>query len=369
MRLGSLAVYTLLAVTVASQLASAGPISGFAQTNLVSNIPGLAAVTDPQLMNPWGTSFSATSPFWVSDNGAGFATLYNGSGTKQGLVVTIPGAGGAQGAPTGQVFSGTAAFNSDLFIFAGEDGLITGWRGSLGTTAETLFNNSGALAVYKGLAISTIGTNSYLYAANFRSGLIDVFPSTGAPALTGNFVDPNIPAGFAPFNIQNIGGQLYVTYAMQDAAKHDDVPGPGNGFVSVFNTNGTFVKRLVSDGSLNSPWGIALAPAGFGGLGGDFLIGNFGDGSINVYTQAGAFVGTLADLKGNLLVNDGLWALTFGNGGNGGSPGSLYLTAGLNGEMDGLFGRIDAVPEPGTLGLLLAGFGIMAARRARRRVR
>jgi uncharacterized protein (TIGR03118 family) len=337
----------------------AGPIGGYAQTNLVSNIPGLAAFTDPNLQNPWGIAMSAASPFWISDNASGKATIYNTAGAPQGLVVTIAGVGGNPGTPTGIVFSGTSNFNSDVFIFATEDGTLNGWRGALGTSAEVLSLSSGG--VYKGLASGLSGGNQYLYAADFHGGQIVVFPGTGAPALAGNFTDPNLPAGFAPFNIQNLGGLLYVTYALQDAAKHDDVAGAGNGFVDVFNTDGSFVKRLITQGSLNSPWGLAIAPGSFGAVGGHLLVGNFGDGHINSYDlTTGVLQGTLADLGGTNLFNDGLWGLTFGNGGNGGLPGSLYLTAGLNGERDGLFARIDAVPEPSTIALIGGGLILFA---------
>jgi len=345
------------------------PLGAYAETNLVSNIPGLALNTDPNLVNPWGISESGASPFWVSDNGAGVATLYNTAGVPQALKVTIPGPGGAASTPTGQVFNGTGQFNGDNFIFATENGTIAGWRNALGTTAETLFNGSVNGAVYKGLALSTNAQGSYLLAADFHNRRIDAFASSGAPSLAGNFVDPNLPAGYAPFNIQNIGGQLYVAYAKQDAEGRDDVPGAGNGFVSVFDANGNFVRRLVSNGALNSPWGFALAPAGWGPAGGDLLIGNFGDGTINAYTTGGTFVGTLAGANGNVLINDGLWGLTFGNGGNGGSVNSLYLTAGLNGEQDGLFARIDTVPEPGTFSLLGCSLGVLTIFSARRKAR
>jgi uncharacterized protein (TIGR03118 family) len=345
---------------------SGGPILDFAQTNLVSDGAVPAAFVDPDLKNPWGTSSSPTSPIWVSDNGTGLATLYNTSGAKQGLVVSIPAPGGGAAAPTGQVFNGTGgAFNGDLFIFATEDGSIAGWRGALGTTAETLFDSTAGGAVYKGLAIGSTGQGTYLYAADFHNNRIDVFGS--GPALAGNFTDPNLPAGFAPFNVQVINNQgtnqVYVTYAMQDGAGHDDVPGAGNGYVSVFDLNGNFVKRLASGGALNSPWGLALAPAGFGGATGDLLVGNFGDGTINAFDLTGTLVGTIADVGGNPLVNDGLWALKFGNGGNGGNANSLYLTAGLNGEADGLFAQVDAVPEPGTVALLCGGVAILWVRR------
>lgn len=359
---------TITAISCAANLWS-DPIGEYGQTNLVSNIPGLAAQTDPNLVNPWGVSASATSPFWVSDNGTGVTTLYNTAGIPQSLVVTIPNPAGGASAPTGQVFNGSGQFNNDNFIFATENGTIAGWRGALGTTAETLFNNSGSGAIYKGLALATTGQGTYLLAADFHNNKIDVFPSSGASVLPGNFVDPNLPAGYAPFNVQNIGGQVYVTYAKQDATGRDDVPGTGNGFISVFNLNGNFVKRLASNGSLNSPWGLALAPSGWGAAAGDLLVGNFGNGQINAFNLDGTFVGTLAGLNGLPIVNDGLWALTFGNGGNGGNVNSLYITAGLNDEADGLFARIDSVPEPGTLLLLPIGFAAFTVVRFRRNTR
>jgi uncharacterized protein (TIGR03118 family) len=335
----------------------ANPINGFTQTNLVSDIPGLAAVTDPNLVNPWGIASSASSPFWISDNGSGKTTLYNTAGTPQALVVTIPGVGGNPGTPTGALFNNTTNFNSDVFIFSTEGGTIAGWKGAFGTTAETLFDSTSTSAVFKGLATGTTAQGQYLYVADFHNNQIAVFPGTGAPALAGTFTDPGLPAGYAPFNIQNLDDELFVTYAQQDAAKHDDVSGAGHGIVDVYDLNGNFVKRLITQGDLNSPWGLAIAPGTFGAAAGDLLVGNFGDGTINAYNvTTGVFAGTLAN-AGTSLVNDGLWGLKFGNGGNGGSTGSLYLTAGLNGEQDGLFARIDAaaVPEPSTMPLLACG--------------
>ena len=312
------------------------------------------SATDPDLINPWGISESASSPFWVSDNGTGKSTLYNSAGVKQGLVVSMP--AGSENL-TGQVFNGTAGnFNGDTFVFATENGTITGWRGALGTTAETLFSVAGA--EYKGLAISN--DKATLYGADFAKGTIDVFTSAG---LKSSIADPNIPAGFAPFNIQNINGKLYVTYA-KVGPTGDDVAGAGNGFVSVFDpVAGTFT-RVISQGSLDSPWGIAIAPNGFGTIGGDLLVGNFGDGLINAYDPiSGGLVGTLATFDGDPIVNDGLWALQFGNGGTGGLAGSLYITAGPNDETGGVFARIDAVPEPSAFLLSTIGLAAFVLRR------
>ncbi len=314
-----------------------------------------AVITDPSLQNAWGVSYSPTSPFWVSANQTGLAVLYTvnpvtNAPSKLGLQVSIPGAGN----PTGQVFnSNSGAFNGDLFLFVSEDGTVSGWRGALGTTAEVLALSSAA-NVYKGAALATIGTNTYLYAANFRAGTIDVVKGAAAsPNLAGNFTDPNLPSGFAPFNVQTIGDKLYVTYAKQDANKTDDVAGPGNGFV-----DGTFVERLVSNGTLDSPWGLAIAPASFGAFAGDLLVGNFGDGRINVYDPVtGAFFGQVLTAGGNPLDIDGLWALTVGNGGNGGSVSDIYFTAGPDDETHGLFGVLlpaASVPEPSTLPLFAA---------------
>jgi uncharacterized protein (TIGR03118 family) len=282
--------YLVAIITVGFTPIFAGPI-GFNTNLLASDIPGAAAVTDPGLINAWGLTASASSPFWTSANGAGTSELYNGAGAKQGLVVTIPGIGGNAGTPTGIIFNGTTNFNSDLFIFATEDGTVAGWRGALGTTAETLNNSTGNGSVFKGIATGTTAQGTYLYVADFHNGVIDVIPGTGARALTGTFTDKNLPAGYAPFNVQNLGGVLYVTYAKQDAAGHDDVPGAGNGFVDAFDLNGNFTARLVSGGALDSPWGLVIAPAGFGDVGGDLLVGNFGDGKINAYTMAGVFCG------------------------------------------------------------------------------
>jgi uncharacterized protein (TIGR03118 family) len=364
----SLVVAAMLLLCANAQRALADGANSFTQTNLVSDIPGMAKTTDPNLVNPWGVSFSSGSPFWISDNGAGLATLYNGAGDIIPLVVTVPPPGSA---PTGLVFNSSSSFNGDLFIFATEGGTITGWRGALGTTAETLSLGTGG--VYKGLAIATTPNGTYLYATDFHNNSITVLPGIGAPSLSGTFTDPNLPAGYAPFGIQNIGGKLYVTYAVQDAAKHDDVSGPGHGIVDVFDLQGNFLQRLISNGPLNSPWGMAIAPAGFGNFGNDLLVGNLRDGTINAFDPStGSFLGQLDGANGMPLINLGLWDLTFGNGGNGGSKSDLFFTAGIPGdggmvEDHGLFGSIVPTPEPGTLALLGIGLLVLIGTARRRR--
>ncbi|OLE52491.1 MAG: TIGR03118 family protein [Acidobacteria bacterium 13_1_20CM_3_53_8] len=330
-------------------------VNNYRVTNLVSDIPAVGLFVDPNLVNPWGLTFSATSPFWSSNNATGTATLYAGdvSGsplTKNPLTVTIPG-----GKNTGVVFNGSSDFvitdgsgtSAARFIFATEAGTIAAWRaGTVAITKVTTAN-----AIYKGLAIGNNGTANFLYAANFHSGKIDVFDKNFASAtLAGTFTDPTLPAGYAPFNIQNLGGKLYVAYALQDAAKEDDVPGPGNGYISIFDTNGNFQQRLVSNGPLNSPWGLAISPSTFGIFPGALLVGNFGDGRINVFNPTtGAFLGTLNDEGGNPIEIDELWAITFGNGVAAGDTGSLYFTSGIGEEVHGIFGKIQPSSPAATL--------------------
>jgi uncharacterized protein (TIGR03118 family) len=341
--------------------------SAFFQTNLTSDLQGVAHNTDSTLVNPWGIAFGPTTPIWISDNKTGLSTVYNGAGQPfpiaSPIQVTIPPPSGGTppAAPTGIVFTNTG-FGGAHFLFATEDGTVAAWSG--GSSAVREVDNSPSGAVYKGL--TRIGTT--LFAANFNSGNIDVFDTNFAPiTVSGGFTDPNLPAGFAPFDIQNIGGLLYVTYAKQDADKHDDVAGPGNGFVDVFNANGVLQTRLISNGPLNSPWGLALAPANFGSFGNDLLVGNFGDGKINVFDPGnGAFLGQLTDSSSNPIVIEGLWALAFGNGSNGASTDALYFTAGIPGpgmvEDHGLFGDIQQVPEPSSL-LTCAGGLLILVRR------
>ena len=345
-------------------------------TSLVSDdaVAHPGKITDAGLVNAWGLSYSPTSPFWVSSNGTNTATLYavnpaTQATTKNALVVSTP-----VGGVTGQVFNaaGAGSFNGDNFLFVGEGGAIAGWRGALGTTAETL-KLSSADDVYKGAAFASLAGTGYLYAANFRSGAIDVLKgNAGALDLTGTFLDPNLPSGYAPFNIQNLGGTLYVTYALQDAAKHDELAGPGRGFVDSFDTQGHLIARVASAGTLDAPWGLAIAPTSFGALAGSLLVGNFGDGRINAYNAAShAFLGQLAAGDGSPLAIDGLWALAPGNDGNGGSSALLYFTAGPEDESHGVFGVLSpqvaaAVPEPSTMLLFVSGlaaFGSLARRR------
>jgi uncharacterized protein (TIGR03118 family) len=339
-----------------------GTVGPYAQNNLVSDIPGVAPITDPHLVNPWGMSHSATSPVWVSDNGTGVTTLYDGSGNPfpvgSPLVVRIPAppsAGqGATSAPTGQVFAGGSGgfvvhshgrSGQAFFIFATEDGTIAAWNPTvslhhaiLTVDRSTVVDPLGDVgAVYKGLALATTGSGPFLYATDFRFGQVEVFDSNFK--LVKTFTDRNLPDGYAPFGIQNVGGNLIVTFAKQDKFKHDDVAGPGHGFVDVFSPLGIKMQRLASRGTLNSPWGIAQAPSTFGPAAGDVLIGDFGDGRINAFQTNGTFDGQLATASGPIAI-DSLWGLIFGNGSQGADTNSLYFSAGIGGEAHGLFGDI-----------------------------
>jgi uncharacterized protein (TIGR03118 family) len=338
------------------------PSSGYLQTNLVSDQSGMASHQDTKLLNPWGLSYSSSGAFWVSDNNSGVSTLYDGSGNKQSLTVTIPAApGGTQGTPTGTVFNTTSGFKirgtPATFLFDSEDGVITGWNG--GTTATIAVDNSSTGAVYKGLALGSDANGPLLYAANFHSGTVDVFNQNFQPAsISGNFVDPTLPAGFAPFNVAIFNNFVIVTYAVQDAAKHDPVLGPGNGAIDAFDADGNFKLRLGLHGRLNAPWGMAVAPSNFGTLSGDGLVGNFGDGTINAYsTTTFKFVSNLDDSNGNPIAIDGLWALKFGNGGLAGPTNTLFFSAGPNSEADGLFGSLTS-NQSSAAGSGAQGFGI-----------
>jgi uncharacterized protein (TIGR03118 family) len=321
----------------------------FTQTNLVSDVPNLAANTDPNLKNPWGVAFSATSPFWASDQATGVATLYGATGTPVSLVVAIPGSASPASGPTGMVFSNIngsflVGATPATFIFDNLNGTISGWNSAAGTTAVVMATTPGA--VYTGLAQASNGGANFLYAANSSAGRIDVFDSSWSPTnLSGSFVDPNLPASFVPFNIQNIGGNLYVTYAQLGPG---GTPMPG-GVVDEYNSSGNLIKRIASDGPLSAPWGIVVAPANFGSFSNDLLIGNFGNGEIDAYdATTDLFLGTLDGTNGQPLVNDHLWALETRNA-PGFDPNALYFSAGINDEQNGLFGEITEVPEPATI--------------------
>jgi uncharacterized protein (TIGR03118 family) len=307
---------------------------GYSQTNLVSNTAGVAKTTDSQLLNPWGISVLPGQDFWVANNNGGTSTLYDGTGTKDAaLVVTIPNATGNPngncnpGCPTGTIANGNGSyFGGGQFVFDTEDGILASWTGA-SNTATVAFDNSASGAVYKGLALLN---GTLLLAANFNSGHVDVYDHNFNPtSLGGSFTDPKLPPGYAPHGIHVIGNQIYVAYAMQDAAKHDAQPGSGLGIVDIFDTNGNFVSTFVAAGTqLNAPWGLVQTPASFGSFPNAILVGNFGDGTINAFDATGRFLGQLSDSSNKALVNPGLWDLVFGLGAPSGDPGTLYLTAG-----------------------------------------
>jgi uncharacterized protein (TIGR03118 family) len=380
----SLACASLIAIYAFAGIAARAddgndPPNRYVVTNLTSDLPGVAPNTDPVLQNAWGVAFTpGASPFWIADNATGCSTLYDGAGVPQPLPpssplrVKIPLPGGSvpatacqmvdpnnpnppmNAAPTGLVWNPTSTFlvpnttSAATFIWDTEDGTIAAWTGGLTPPDQAVLavdNSPGA--VYKGLVFGTNVHGVFLFAANFRAGTIDVFAANGSAGfraatsqeIDGDFTDPDIPAGFAPFGIQNINGDLFVTYAKQDAQKHDDVAGPGNGFVDVFDTDGHLLQRFASRGQLNSPWGVARASFAFGRFSGDILVGNFGDGRIHAFDSAGQFRGTLRDVNNKPIAIDGLWTLTLGGGRNSSSD-TLYFTAGPNDEKDGLFGTI-----------------------------
>ena len=332
-------------VVAAAVLAAATPAAennAYVQHNLVSDGFLPADHTDSHLVNAWGLTSLPGSPWWVADNGTDVSTLYNADGTPRSLVVDVP------SAPTGAVSNTGPSFvvggGPALFLFATEEGKILGWNMGLGTTAQVAVDRSGEDAVFKGLAIA----GDLLYATDFHNGRVDVFDgSFGQVETPGAFVDPRIPAGYAPFGIQNVGGTIFVTYAKQNAERHDDVAGHGHGFVDAFDTSGRLLGRVATRGQLNSPWGLATAPGSFGRFGGDLLVGNFGDGQITAFASRldGRFEprGQLRTGNGQALVIDGLWSLQFGKGTtNNGPTTTLFFTAGPGGESHGLFGTIRA---------------------------
>jgi uncharacterized protein (TIGR03118 family) len=334
----------------------------FTQTNLVSDGFVPAMTIDPNLINPWGIAHSATSPFWVSDNGVGVTTVYTGAGAKvnvgglDAITIAAPPGQTTPASPTGDVFNiAGSGFNitshghtgSSVFIFVTEDGTISGWSPKVDPASSVLaVDNSqgGAGAVYKGLAIAQTDDGTFLYAANFRNGTVDVFNDDFKQVKS--FTDPNLPTGYAPFNVQVLDGHLFVTFALQNDAKHDDVAGAGHGFVDEFDLEGHLLHRVASGGVLNSPWGLAIAPAGFGEFANDLLVGNFGDGTINVFDPKNDhFLGKLEGANGCPITIGDLWAIMPGTGAAGTDPNKIYFTAGVKDEAHGLFGSLAANPE------------------------
>jgi len=329
---------------------------------LVADIPP-APHLDSHLVNGWGVAFNRNPNgfVWVADNGTGFSTLYDGLGNPQQLVVSIPAAPGSteHGKPTGIVFNTGGGFNvtsagktgSSAFVFATEDGLLAGWAPSVdGTHAIQAFPPAGQSqeAVYKGLALATSGGNKFLYAVDFTGGKIDVFSASFAKvsdATHFTFIDPNLQKGFSPFNVQNINGHLFVTYAKREDDEDDETAGPSLGVVNEFDADGNLIRRFASRGRLNAPWGVALAPATFGKFSNNLLIGNFGDGTINAFDlTTGEFQGQLKGRDHRSLKLDGLWGMAFGNGFNNQPLDTLFFAAGPDDETHGVYGSITAVP-------------------------
>jgi uncharacterized protein (TIGR03118 family) len=346
--LNLVAILSLTVTTSISSFANDQPekANHYVQNNLVSDLPGVALLQDTNLVNAWGMSFSPGTPFWISDNGTGKATLYtvtnDASGqevvVKNPLEVTIPG----EGNPTGQVFNNTTGFHGDLFLFVSEDGTLSGWRPALGATAEVLTNRAGA--VYKGTTLATLAGAPVLLAANFAEAKVDVFDTNAN--LVAQISDADAPAGFAPFNVQNIQGMVFVTFALQDDARHDDVAGRGHGLIDVLDTETGQLHRFATGSAaggkvkeMDSPWGLALAPSTFGRHSGELLVGNFGSGTIMSFDAGGEFQGLLKGEHGRLVIQ-GLWALAFGNGTRAGDTDTLFFTAGPDDESHGLFGSI-----------------------------
>jgi uncharacterized protein (TIGR03118 family) len=348
--------------------------TAFTQTNLISDGFVPAAQTDPNLINPWGVAYSATSPFWISDNGTGLASIDRvtaaGVTLNARAPVTVAPAspGGDPAAPTGQVFnsfSSTGAFTLQdgspaTFLFATEDGTISGWNSDAGDQSIIAVNESvnpadgsealGMGAVYKGLAVAQTDDGPTLYAANFRHGTVDMFDQNFNQ--TKSFTDHSLPDGYAPFNVQVLNDKLFVTFALQDDMKHDDVAGAGNGFVDEFDLQGHLLNRVASGGPLDSPWGLAIAPPGFGKFGGDLLVGNFGDGTINAFDPTDdTFLGKLLGTDGKPITIGDLWELIPGNGGSAGDPNAIFFTAGVKNEAHGLFGSLtpNQMPTPAAM--------------------
>lgn len=329
--------------------------SSFTAAAVVSDGAVSAPHTDPNLKNAWGVAFNPKGFVWVADNGTNLATLYDGNGVPQSLVVTIPAGTNGNAAPTGIVFNGTQNFTVTqngksgvaAFIFAGEGGTIAAWAPAVGpTNAFTMYDDGAGGAVYKGLALAANNGSNFLYATDFHNNKIDVFDSNFAKVtMPGGFKDSAIPTGFAPFGIQLIGSNLFVTYAMQDADKHDNVSGAGLGMVDIFDTAGNLKQHFATGAPLNAPWGIAQAPGNFGTLSGAILIGNFGDGTINAFdASSGKSMGPLKSSNGSAIVEPGLWGIAFGNNLSNQPSNTLFFAAGPNDEANGVYGRIDLNP-------------------------
>jgi uncharacterized protein (TIGR03118 family) len=363
--------------------------SAYSITNLVSDGAVAALTTDSNLVNPWGLATGPGDPMWVANNGSSTSTLYDGNGkgfpASGALVVALPAASGGGFDPSGLVYNGTGSATDftvsaggqsgpALFLFDGEAGVIGGWSASVSFTSAAVAYSDNGGAVYKGLALANNGSGNFLYATDFHNNKVDVFDAgfnKQTPAANRfKFQDPTLPAGYAPFGIQAIGNgaggatQLYVSYAQQlPPDNHDNADGAGLGLVDIYDANGNFLKHLIPvGGALNAPWGLALAPADFGTLGNALLVGNFGDGAINGYDPAsGQFIGTLRDASGAAIANPGLWGISFGNGAQNQPTNTLFFSAGINDENDGLYGRIDlgatapALNTPPTVTLSPAG--------------
>jgi uncharacterized protein (TIGR03118 family) len=337
------------AIVIALAGSAAADASGYAVTPLVSNNSVTGTLTDTNLVNAWGLVAGPTTPWWVADNGSGLSTLYTGAGARVNLVVNVG------DSPTGIVFNNSTAFNLPTggparFLFDSEAGVISGWNG--GANAQVFRDLSMTGAVFKGLAIAATSAGPRLFATDFRHSRVDVFDGSGKmldlPFFA--FHDFAIPRLYAPFGIQAIGSRIYVTYAQRQFDSNDEAHGPGFGYVDAYDAStGLLVARIATRGTLNAPWGLAIAPPNFGSASGDLLVGNFGDGRINAYRLTGGFPaaipdGQLADNLGNPIMIDGLWALQFGNGAAAGPTNSLYFTAGPDDESNGLFGSITAIP-------------------------
>jgi uncharacterized protein (TIGR03118 family) len=360
----TLPIVALLPSTAAAQGGS------YQETKLVSDLSGVARFTDPNLVNSWGLAHSPSGPWRVADNGTGKVTSYLGDGTPLSTVITVPppagSPAGTTAAPTGNVYNpvnGSEPLDFDIhangrtgpaiFVFDTEDGTISAWNQQVDPTQAILVadrSKVGSGAVYKGLAYGRDSSGvDFLYAANFRFGTVEQFDNQFH--LVRSFTDPALANTcplpgqcYAPFGIRNQGGVLVVTFALQDAAKHDDVRGAGHGFVDLFDFDGHLQARFASQGPLNSPWGLTFAPSDFGPFSGAFLVGNFGDGRINAFnSNNGAFLGPLRDRNGNPITINGLWGIAFGNDGQAGAHNQLFFASGLNDEANGLFGRIDFV--------------------------